>query len=176
MTEQDLVSSVMYPKVFDEYEHFIRDFGEVTDLPTALYFTGMDPGEEVSLVHAGREIKIKYVASSSLRPDGTKDVFFEVMGLPRTVTVTDKSAVSSTKRNVRADEDNVKHIGAPMPGNILEYKVKKGDTVKKGDPLVALTAMKMETLVTAAVDGVVAEICLSDGDTMEAGDLLVRME
>jgi pyruvate carboxylase len=176
MSEQDLVSSVMYPAVFDDYEHFVRDYGDVSDLPSAMYFTGMEPGEEITVTQAGREVTVKFITTSELHSDGTRDVFFEVMGLPRTVTITDKSATSNVVKNAKANEDDPKHIGAPMPGNILGYKVKKGDAVKKGQPLVALTAMKMETLVTAPVDGVVAELSLKDGDAMEAGDLLVRLE
>ena len=51
------------------------------------------------------------------------------------------------KANVKAETSDLKQIGAPMPGNILSYKVGETHHVKKGDPLVILSAMKMETVV-----------------------------
>lgn len=66
-------------------------------------------------------------------------------------------------------------VKAPMPGNILDVKVKVGDTVKAGDNLVILEAMKMENEIVAPKDGTVAAINVSKGDTVNSGDVLVSM-
>ena len=63
-------------------------------------------------------------------------------------------------------------IIAPMPGNILSVNVKDGDTVKKGDILMILEAMKMENEILAPVDGVVAAVSVTKGQTVETGALL----
>ena len=63
-------------------------------------------------------------------------------------------------------------INAPMPGNILDVKVKVGDTVKNGTPLVILEAMKMENDVVSSVDGTVASINVKKGDTVDSGSLI----
>lgn len=63
-------------------------------------------------------------------------------------------------------------ISAPMPGNILSVNVKDGDTVKKGDILMILEAMKMENEILAPVDGVVAAVSVTKGQTVETGALL----
>ena len=63
-------------------------------------------------------------------------------------------------------------IKAPMPGNILDVKVKVGDTVKNGTPLVILEAMKMENDVVSSVDGTVASINVKKGDSVESGSLI----
>ena len=61
---------------------------------------------------------------------------------------------------------------APMPGTILSVNVKDGDTVKKGDILMILEAMKMENEILAPVDGVVAAVSVTKGQTVETGALL----
>jgi len=175
-SEADLVSSVMYPKVFDEYQEFRKKFGDVSVLPTPHYFVGCDPGEDITVDMAGREVHLKYIAKTHVLSDGTREVYFEVMGLPRSVTVKDQTAKAEIKANVKAETSDLKQIGAPMPGNILSYKVGETHHVKKGDPLVILSAMKMETVVVAPCAGEVASIPLRDGDKIEAGDLLLRLK
>jgi biotin carboxyl carrier protein len=66
-------------------------------------------------------------------------------------------------------------VKAPMPGNILDVKVKVGDAVKSGDTLVILEAMKMENEIVAPKDGTVAGISVNKGDTVNSGDVLVSM-
>lgn len=66
-------------------------------------------------------------------------------------------------------------VKAPMPGNILDVKVKAGDSVKAGDILVILEAMKMENEIVAPQDGTVASINVNKGDTVNSGDVLVSM-
>ena len=60
-----------------------------------------------------------------------------------------------------------------MPGNILDVKVKVGDTVKQGDALVVLEAMKMENEILAPHDGTVAQVVVSKGSVVETGSPLV---
>ena len=66
-------------------------------------------------------------------------------------------------------------VKAPMPGNILDVKVKAGDSVKAGDVLVILEAMKMENEIVAPQDGTVASVNVNKGDTVNSGDVLVSM-
>ena len=66
-------------------------------------------------------------------------------------------------------------VKAPMPGNILDVKVAAGASVKAGDVLVILEAMKMENEIVAPQDGTVASINVNKGDTVNSGDVLVSM-
>ncbi len=66
-------------------------------------------------------------------------------------------------------------VNAPMPGNILDVKVKPGDSVKAGDTLLILEAMKMENEISAPQDGTVATIDVRKGDVVDSGALLCTM-
>lgn len=64
-------------------------------------------------------------------------------------------------------------VDAPMPGNILDVKVSNGASVKSGDVLIVLEAMKMENDIVAPQDGTVAAINVNKGDSVEAGQSLI---
>ena len=66
-------------------------------------------------------------------------------------------------------------VTAPMPGNILDVKVKAGDSVKAGDTLLILEAMKMENEISAPQDGTIASVNVRKGDVVNSGDLLITM-
>lgn len=66
-------------------------------------------------------------------------------------------------------------VNAPMPGTVLDVKVSAGDTVKKGQPLLVLEAMKMENDIVAPCDGTVASVNVHKGETIEVNKLLVTL-
>ncbi|HEX3007862.1 MAG TPA: biotin/lipoyl-containing protein [Bacteroidales bacterium] len=68
---------------------------------------------------------------------------------------------------------NGEKIVSPMPGNIVKVNVNKGDSVKKGQVLLVLEAMKMENEITAPVDGKVTDIQVEKGQCISAGDLMI---
>ncbi|MGM9665679.1 MAG: biotin/lipoyl-containing protein [Eubacteriales bacterium] len=68
-----------------------------------------------------------------------------------------------------------KTVNAPMPGNILKVNVKAGQSVKKGDVLMILEAMKMENEIMAPADAVVSSVSVSAGSTVEAGAVLCTL-
>ena len=63
-----------------------------------------------------------------------------------------------------------------MPGMVVAVAVKAGDGVKKGQKLMTLEAMKMETMINAEFDGKVTEVLVKSGSQVETGDLLVVIE
>ena len=67
-------------------------------------------------------------------------------------------------------------VTSPMPGNIWKVLVKPGDSVKSGDVLIILEAMKMENEIFASADAVVASVEVKEGDSVGSGDLLVTFE
>jgi biotin carboxyl carrier protein len=75
-----------------------------------------------------------------------------------------------------SENQSIKELKAPMPGVVLDIKVKKGDSIKKEDPLVILEAMKMENILTSPLDGVVASIEVTEKETVEKNTLLIKFE
>lgn len=66
-------------------------------------------------------------------------------------------------------------ISAPMPGKVLEVKVKAGDAVKSGDVLMILEAMKMQNEIMAPADGTISDVRVTAGQTVGTGDVMIVM-
>ncbi|MGP4862648.1 acetyl-CoA carboxylase biotin carboxylase subunit [Psychrobacter sp. T6-5] len=78
--------------------------------------------------------------------------------------------------HVGEDTAAVGSLKSPMPGQVVAFKVAVGDTVKKGEPLAVIEAMKIEHTITAPTDGVVAELLFAAGDLVADGDELLRID
>ena len=104
-----------------------------------------------------------------------RQVYFELNGNARSVTVRDQSVQADESMRERADKSNAKHVGAPMPGKVLKLNVKPGDAVKAGDILAVTEAMKMETNIKAKEDGTVAEVRCKESGKVEKEELLFVM-
>ena len=78
--------------------------------------------------------------------------------------------------HVGEDTAAVGSLKSPMPGQVVAFKVAVGDTVKKGEPLAVIEAMKIEHTITAPTDGVVAELLFAAGDVVADGDELLRID
>lgn len=76
----------------------------------------------------------------------------------------------------KASKNNKGQVGAPMPGTVMEVRVKAGDKVEKGAPLVVLSAMKMEMIVQAPMAGTVKSVDITPGMKLEGEDLLLTLE
>jgi pyruvate carboxylase len=101
-------------------------------------------------------------------------VFFELNGQPRHIKVPDRAhGASGAAIRRKGEVGNAAHIGAPMPGVISTVAVAAGQTVKAGDILLSIEAMKMETALHAERDAVIAEVLVRAGDQIDAKDLLV---
>lgn len=177
VSERELASYLMYPKVFTEYAAHLKTYGDVSLLPTPNFFYGMEPGEEISVTfEAGHENIIRYLTHGDPDENGQRSVFFELNGQPRSVRVDDRSQVASRPARRKADADNPDHVGAPMPGLVASLAVKPGQVVERGDSLLTLEAMKMETAIRAERAGKVAEILVQAGTQVDAKDLLIIMQ
>ncbi len=172
----DLYSYLMYPSVFADFAKFSRDFGDVSALPTPAFFYGLTPGEEISVsIEEGKVLFIKLINLGAPDKEGRRVVSFELNGMPREALVVDKSVAPKAKARVKADGADALQIGAPIPGMVTALSATVGGKVSKGDKLATLEAMKMQTTLYAHADGVVAEVNVVIGDSVDAGDLLVRL-
>jgi pyruvate carboxylase len=175
--ESELLSYLLYPQVFLDYQKHLEEFSNTSVVPTAAFFYGLHRGDEISVeIEPGKVLVIKFLTVSEPHDDGTRTIFYELNGQPREVKIADRSLEAAQHRHPKADPDDPNHVAAPMPGKVSTVAVKKGDAVKNGDRLLSIEAMKMETAVYAPRDAQVADVLVKAGSTIQAKDLLVVLE
>lgn len=175
--QREVVSWLLYERVFTDFAEHQSKYGEVCILPTPNFFYGLEPGEEIAVdIEPGKTLIIRFLTVGNPHADGTRTVFFELNGQPREITVHDKSVETDIVKAVKADPGNKNHVGSTMPGMVVAVAVSVGDNVKKGQKLLTLEAMKMETMINAEQDGKVSEVLVKSGSQVETGDLLVVIE
>jgi len=176
-TEQDVVTYLLYPRVFQDFIAHQQDYSDTSGLPTPVYYYGMMANEEISLeIEKGKTLIVKLITVGDAHPDGRRTVFYELNGQPRSITIQDKSIESVVAARIKADKSNPKQVAAPMPGLVVNVAAQVGDSVTTGQKLFTLEAMKMETTIYADQNGKVAELFVKAGTPVEAGDLLLRLE
>ncbi|MEM8592925.1 MAG: pyruvate carboxylase, partial [Pseudomonadota bacterium] len=174
---EDLNGYLMYPKVFLDYMGRHRIYGPVRALPTKTFFYGMLPGEEITAeIDPGKTLEIRMQAVGDTNEDGEAKVFFELNGQPRVIRVPNRAVQATKVSRPKAEPGNENHIGAPMPGVVASVAATHGASVKEGDLLLTIEAMKMETGIHADRDGKVAAVHVSPGAQIDAKDLLVELE
>lgn len=173
----DFLSYKLYPKVFTgAYNHHLR-YGNVMNIPTKNFFYGMIPGEEIIIeLDKGKVLLVELVSIGEPNEDGNVTVFFKVNGQTRNVEVMDKSIKVEKVEYAKVDKTDQKQIGAPLQGSLSSVLVKKGQEIKKNDPLFTIEAMKMETTITANEDATIEDILLQSGTMVNADDLIVVLK
>jgi pyruvate carboxylase len=175
-TLDDVFSHVMYPEVFADYAKKVAASGDLSVLPTPAFFYGMKPGQEISIeIEPGKTLFIRLVNIGAVDAEGKRTVNFELNGMSRQLSIVDKSVKPTVKARVKADPAKSKEVGAPIPGLVTALSVSVGAKVAKGDKLVTLEAMKMQTTIYAPCDGVVGDLAVRVGDAVESKDLLLKL-
>ena len=174
--DEDLNGYLMYPKVFLDYTERHTTYGPVRTLPTPVFFYGMEPGEEISAeIDPGKILEIRLQAVGDVDDKGEVKVFFELNGQPRVIRVPDRRVAATAQARPKADPGNSEHIGAPMPGVVASIAVTAGQSVKQGDLVLTIEAMKMETGIHADHDGTVKAVHVQPGAQIDAKDLLAEI-
>jgi pyruvate carboxylase len=175
-TDRELMSYVLYPKVFLDFISHHLSFHKVDALPTPVFFYGLKPNDEIEVdIEPGKTLVIALQGVSEPDKKAQRTVFFSLNGYPREVKIKDEKVGSKVKLNKKADPMNATHVAAPMPGKVLEVRVKKGDDVIKGQALIITESMKMEYVITAKQSGQVKEVYIKPATLVESGDLLVEL-
>ncbi|CAL1680741.1 unnamed protein product [Lasius platythorax] len=178
LTEKDVMSAALYPKVTKDYLNYKEQFGPVDKLETRVFLTGPKVGEVFDVtIEKGKTLGIKTLAvAEDLTKNGEREVFFEMNGQLRSVFIKDKEAVKELHVHPKAVKGDSNQLGAPMPGEVIDIRVKVGDTVEKGAPLVVLSAMKMEMVVQAPRAGKIKSLDINLGMRLEGDDLVLTFE
>jgi pyruvate carboxylase len=176
-TDRDIATYLLYPRVYADFVKHEQRYSTISGLPTPFFLYGQMPGEELTIdIEPGKTLIIKLLTVGEPHSDGSRTVFFELNGQPRSVSVVDRSLEAEVARRPKADPNNSKHVAAPMPGLVVTVAVQMGDTVAKGQKLLTLEAMKMETTLYAEQDGRLADVLVKPGTPVEAGELVVVFE
>ncbi|EHQ53088.1 MULTISPECIES: sodium-extruding oxaloacetate decarboxylase subunit alpha [Ectothiorhodospira] len=186
-SEEDVLIYAMFPEIGREFLEQRRDGKLVPEPLEPLGGQGEDkvaPVEFKATLH-GETYHIKLTGTGHKR-DHMRPFYVTVDGMPEEIVI-------ETLDEILVDGDNGARRGGPqgsgrpratkpghvttsMPGTIIDVLVKEGDTVKPGDGVLILEAMKMETEVQAPVGGVVKAIHVSKGDSVNPDDALVEIE
>ena len=167
----------MYPKVFSDFAAAQESYGPTEVLPTPTYFYGLPAGEEISVeLEKGKTLIVRCQAIGEADAEGEVRVFFELNGQPRIARVPDRAhgagaratppegGARQSRARRRADAGR-RSPASPSP---------PARTIRAGDVLLSIEAMKMETALHADRDGKIAEVLVKAGDQIDAKDLLLR--
>lgn len=174
--DKELAAYLMYPKVFIDYRAYVEKYSDVSKIPTANFFYGLQNQEEVNIeIEKGKVIVIARTGRAENDDTGSAKIFFEMNGQPRTITVAEAGKEQKSTSSLKAEQGNPYHVAAPMPGMVALLAVKSGQKVSKGEALLSIEAMKMETTITAECDGVVKNVFVKPGSIIETNDLLIEL-
>ncbi|TCJ12055.1 pyruvate carboxylase [Flaviaesturariibacter flavus] len=177
VTEKDLLSWLLYPKVFEEYWQKRQAYGELWPLPTPNFFYGLRNDEEVLInIDRGKSILVRLLTCSEPDAEGKRKVFLRLNGQTRIMEVQDASIKTVVVENEKAQKNNPGHIAAPLQGKLSQFLIKEGQEVKLNQPLFVIEAMKMETTITATRTGKVGRLVLPAGKMVKADDLVLTLE
>jgi pyruvate carboxylase len=177
ISKQQLASHLMYPKVFEEFMEHQNTFSDTSILSTELFFYGPLPDKEYSLpIDIGKNLIVRFLAKGEPNANGSCSVFFELNGQPRTIEVINNEFSKNITSKVKAEEGNVSHVGSPLPGQVAKIFVSEGAKVIKGDRVLIIEAMKMETIITAEKSGTIKKLHISSGENVETKDLLIEIK
>lgn len=126
---------------------------------------------KVHLIKGSRSIEAELIALDL----DTKSLQIRLGYKTATIQLKDRFDLLLEKMGMTsAGSGNLKEIKAPMPGLILDLKVKPGDEVKKGDVILILEAMKMENIIKSTGDGIVKDVKVSLKQSVEKNQILVQ--
>ena len=173
--EEELAAFLMYPQIFLDFIKFRSHYGPVAALPTPVFFYGLEAGQEILVdLEPGKTLVIRCQSIGEADARGQVRVFFELNGQPRQVTVPDRAhGATQIAQREKAELENTRHVGAPLPGVITSVAVRAGQQVVAGDLLMTIEAMKMETTIHSEQAGTIEQILVEQGEQIDARDLLL---
>merc|ERR1712093_55923 len=176
ITSTDVLSYCMYPKVFEEFREFLDKYGDLSPLPPRYFLRKPSVGEELQVsIGEGKTLIIKLLATGPIDSDtGMRNVFLELNGETRAVSVKDNSAKVTAVTREKATKE-AGSIGSPMSGAVVQVSVKQGDSIKAGQSIAVMSAMKMEQNVSSPVGGVVKRVLVHAGDSLSSNDLICEI-
>lgn len=183
-TKQEVVLYLQHPNDAVDFLKFEEKFGKVYVLPPSIFLRqgGFEIGESLTFTdHNGKEHIIE-IGPSTVNEDGETNVFLNVDHHQRMfVFEPDQAEGGPVKANVPSKEElldlaKAGDIRATFSGNVCEILVEEGQEVKAGERVVVMEAMKMQTPIQSEIDGIVTNIYINTGDSLQVGDKIIHIE
>ncbi len=167
------LNQLLFPGPATEHEEAVEHYGDLSALPTAAFFYGLDPDTEVE-VHLDESHLVLLGVEAIGEPDarGMRTVVGTINGQLRPTQVRDTSAESTVVAAEKADTANPNQVAVPFAG-VVTPLVDEGDSVSAGQTVATIEAMKMEASITAPTDGTVERLVVTSTRQAEGGDLLL---
>ena len=151
-------------------------YGDLAVLPSPLFWYGLDAQDDEAAVRLGPGVRLLLGLRSVGEPneEGIRRVSFVVNGQTRDIDTRDRSVASERPEAERVDPAKPGHVGAPFRG-VVNLTVSVGDEVSAGDGVAVIEAMKMESTISATVNGTIERIAAVPGASLEGGDLILEI-
>ncbi|WP_330577750.1 pyruvate carboxylase [Alkaliphilus serpentinus] len=178
-TMKEKLSYALYPKVFEDYVAYIKEYGDLSPMGSDVFFHGLNEGETCEVeIAEGKTLIIKLQEIGRLDINGNRNVVFEVNGNRREISIPDKASGSAqvAEFTKMANSEDPMEIGASIPGNVVKVLVKEGDKIEEGQSLMVVEAMKMETNILSSVKGEVETIFVKEKQQVKSGELLIKLK
>lgn len=175
-TRQHTLNRLLFDGPTKDYLKSVETYGNISVLDTRDYLYGLQRGTEHE-IQLERGVRLIASLEAVSEPDekGMRTVMCTLNGQSRPVVVRDRSVVSNVKAAEKADPAQPGQVAAPFAGAVT-VTVKPGDTVKAGDTVATIEAMKMEASITTPVGGKVSRLAISAVEQVQGGDLLLVIE
>ncbi len=168
------LSRLLFPKPFASFQNHIEDYGQLSRLPTNLFLYGLKVGQQDVSISLGRGLQLLVGLDAIGEPDerGMRRVVFRLNGQMRPLDIRDHGVGQDEVGSEQADQENPGHVGAPFTG-IVTVQVEPGDVVRANQPVALIEAMKMESVISAPISGVVERVAGPAVRSVDPGDLIV---
>lgn len=182
-TQEQVVTYLQHPNDAVEFFKFEEKFGKVYTLPPSIFLKrgGFDIGEELHFTdHNGKEHHLE-IGPKQAHENGETAVYINVNHHQRKYTMAPEQSTAAHHELTLSKEEievlsKTGDVRAPFSANVCEICVTEGQDVSKGDKLIILEAMKMQTSIIAETAGTVETIMVKIGDALSVGDNLVKID
>ncbi|MDR7309089.1 pyruvate carboxylase [Nocardioides luteus] len=170
------LNRLLFPGPTKDFTEARSKWGDVSVISTLDYLYGLREGEEhVVELAEGKTVIFGLTAVSEPDERGIRTVMATINGHLRPISVRDRSVAAEVAAAEKADPAVPGHVAAPFQG-VVTVTVEKGDSVKAGDTVATIEAMKMEAAITAPVDGTVSRLAFSGTQSVDGGDLVLVLD
>lgn len=172
-TRRATLNRLLFPAPTALFDQTRELYGDLSVIDSIDYLYGLKAGSEhVVPISPGVKLFVGLEAIGEADDKGVRTVMTVINGQLRPVFVRDRSITIDSRATEKADSSVVGQIAAPFSG-VVTLKVTEGHTVKAGDAVASIEAMKMEAAITSPVAGTVQRLAVNHTQQVDAGDLIV---